>query len=30
MRKALLGLRQDLIRMLDELTAAQSRERSPQ
>jgi DNA-binding transcriptional MerR regulator len=30
MRKALLGLRQDLIRMLDELGAIQSRERSPQ
>jgi DNA-binding transcriptional MerR regulator len=28
MRKALLGLRQDLIRMLDELTLIQSRERS--
>jgi DNA-binding transcriptional MerR regulator len=30
MRKALLGLRHDLIRMLDELTAIQARERSPQ
>ena len=30
MRKALLGLRQDLIRMLDEIGAIQSRERSSQ
>jgi DNA-binding transcriptional MerR regulator len=28
MRKALLGLRQDLIRMLDEISAIQSRERN--